>query len=631
MCPRSVVGPIAGSGQIGGGRLGTPGRWPHNLSRRTVATGAILDQFRPDLQGNSPFIVGVSGHRDLDPAELPRLKDAVAAFITQLKSYLPDTEVHMVVGMAPGADLLVVETALDLNVQIEAVLPMSLDQYAADFQPHTLQHLKELLRHPRVHCVELRADAQESRDAAPLSSVDARNAMYANLTDTLIRRSSLLLALWDGRPSNLSGGTADTVLRYLGVQIDASQDADALGFVSEVEELDPRTRLVYWAPTARINVAPLPLQRPACFLSGAGDNALHAHPSMPPCLKIQLEQFNDYNLEFRTLSASGRLGTPDSLLAPLPRLGAGSRSELLEDINAQYTKADALAVYYQRRSDRLFDLFAIMAFAMGIAYLMYDKLTSSRALLIVYLVMLFTGLGAYYVLEGRRWFSKHLTYRALAETLRARFYLRLAGADHRVNSTEVLALSGIDRFEGFSWITFVLNSIEPADISVLTDRPPESARQRCVEEAWIQSQHRYFTVKVAVLEKRSHRIERLKQALLVSILVVISSLFISGDTFDRMQTLRGISVKNMLTFTLGLLAVLLGAWELHQNKMATRELLWQYRNQRGHFARAKALLSRLTSVRRRQEVLAELGKDSLMESYLWTIHRYHREHEPPGG
>src|SRR5438046_5756713 len=143
-----------------GGRLGTPRRWLHNLSRRTVATGAMLDQFRPDVQGNSPFIVGVSGHRDLDPAELPRLKDAVAAFVTQLKSYLPATEVHMVVGMATGADLLVVETVLDLNVQVEAVLPMSLDQYAADFEPDTLQPLQELLRHPRVHLVELRADAQ---------------------------------------------------------------------------------------------------------------------------------------------------------------------------------------------------------------------------------------------------------------------------------------------------------------------------------------------------------------------------------------------------------------------------------------------------------------------------------------
>jgi hypothetical protein len=80
---------------------------------------------------------------------------------------------------------------------------------------------------------------------------------------------------------------------------------------------------------------------------------------------------------------------------------------------------------------------------------------------------------------------------------------------------------------------------------------------------------------------------------------------------------------------MGLLAVLLGVWELHQDKMATRELLWQYRNQLTHFSRARTQLARLSSGRTRTAVLAELGKDSLMESYLWAIHRYHREHEPP--
>jgi hypothetical protein len=28
--------------------------------------------------------------------------------------------------------------------------------------------------------------------------------------------------------------------------------------------------------------------------------------------------------------------------------------------------------------------------------------------------------------------------------------------------------------------------------------------------------------------------------------------------------------------------------------------------------------------------LIELGDASLMETYLWAIHRYHREHSPPG-
>ena len=121
----------------------------------------------------------------------------------------------------------------------------------------------------------------------------------------------------------------------------------------------------------------------------------------------------------------------------------------------------------------------------------------------------------------------------------------------------------------------------------------------------------------------------LRQGLFFAILIVISVLFIFGDALHHVDMGLGIPVRNMLTFSMGLLAVLLGVWELHQDKMATRELLWQYRNQLSHFARAKAELARIMTPGRRSQVLAELGKDSLMESYLWAIHRYHREHEPP--
>ena len=82
-------------------------------------------------------------------------------------------------------------------------------------------------------------------------------------------------------------------------------------------------------------------------------------------------------------------------------------------------------------------------------------------------------------------------------------------------------------------------------------------------------------------------------------------------------------------FLMGLLPVWLGIWELYQNKMAMRELLWQYRNQLGHFTIAELQLARDTTAERSQEILAQVGKEALMESYLWTIHRYHREYEPP--
>jgi len=567
-------------------------------------------------------MVGVSGHRDLDPDDSTRLREAVIDFVQQLKGHLPDTELRLIVGMAEGADLLVAETALGLGVPVEAVLPMPLEHYAADFDDRTLAQLKELLRRPQVRCVELSANAA-SAGTGPHSR-EQRDAMYANLTDTLIRRSSLLLALWDGRSSHLPGGTADTVLRYLGVRTDNDKEAQTVQFIEVAEEPENAPRLVYWTPALRSGATSERQVHSPCYLAGAGDNVLQVLRTMPERLKRQLAELNSYNLEYQRLSGAGRLGTPESLMASLPARAALPAGAMLEDIDTQYGKADALAVYYQRRSDRLFDLFAFMAFAMGVAYLIYEKLTESRALLIAYLVTLLTSLGVYYVLQGKRWFGKHLTYRALAETLRARFYLRLAGADQRMDAGEVLALSGIEKFRGFSWIGFVLKGIEAADVD-----PDRDLETQSVEQAWIEGQFRYFTRKVARLEKASRRVKHMRQFLLVAILIVISLLFAFGDQLHRIDMGLGIPLKNMLTFSMGFMAVLLAVWELHRDKMATRELLWQYRNQLGHFARARAQLARMSTPRRRNDVLVELGKDSLMESYLWAIHRYHREHEPP--
>jgi hypothetical protein len=531
-----------------------------------------LDALENSAIANSPFMVGVSGHRDLDADQLPRLREAVASFVCQLKKYLPDTDLHLIVGMAAGADLLVAETALGLGVEVEAVLPMPLAQYASDFDAPTLASLKELLRHPDVRCFELSCPASTAR-AADSHSPAQRDAMYANLTSSLIRRSSLLLALWDGRLSQLPGGTADTVLRFLGVRSDEHQGPETLEFVEARDGTEVTERLVYWTPTARSGGAPE--SRPPCFLIATGEDTLQVLTGMPKLLS-----HCDRPPVARQL-----------LLSVLPIALTPPERRLLADIDEQYGKADTLAVYYQRRSNLLFDLFAIMALAMGLAYLMYEKLTESRLLLIAYLLTLLTSLAVYYVLQGRRWFGKRLTYRALAETLRACFYLRLAGAGRSVDPAEVLALSGIDRFHGFGWIGFVIKGIEAPDVGESPPRWSERSEETGIEQAWIESQHAYFTRKVARLERSSQRVKRLRQGLFVAILLVISVLFVFGESVHHIDMGLGVPVRNMLTFSMGALAVLLGVWELHQDKMATRELLWQYRNQLRHFARARAAVA----------------------------------------
>jgi hypothetical protein len=124
-------------------------------------------------------------------------------------------------------------------------------------------------------------------------------------------------------------------------------------------------------------------------------------------------------------------------------------------------------------------------------------------------------------------------------------------------------------------------------------------------------------------------VRRLKTVMFIAILIDISAMFIFGDALKHVDAHTGLPVKNIVTFCSGFLAVVLGVWELRHNKMATRELLWQYRAQLGQFERARVLLGRNPGRGRREDLLIQLGSNSLMEIYLWAIHRYHREHSPP--
>jgi hypothetical protein len=584
----------------------------------------------PDQTNNrvSPFVVGVSGHRDLHPDTLPQLRVVLAQFLRQLRERLPDSDVRIMAGMATGADLLVVQTALALGFSVDAMLPMQLAQYAADFDQDSFALLRELLARPAVRCVELPLSARAEQDAAA-AGISLQDARYSMLTQTLSHGSSLLIALWDGESSPLPGGTADTVLRYLGVRTDRNKDDTRLEILDAAAEHDLPTRLVYWIPVTRARAGAAPDGGPPSYLAGLSDNALLRLPTMPHRLQVHLRSLNAYNREYHRLANSWRShGAPDSLMRDLPASLAVSARErpALERIDAQYGKADALALYFQRRSDQLFTFFNLVAFLMGLAYLVYEKFFSTRLLLMAYLLILTSSAGLYYVLHKRHWFAKHLMCRALAETLRVKFYLRLASGEHLVDAEEVLSLSGVNRFHGFGWIGHVLISLEsPASSSNAAGDNPRDG----VNLAWIENQRKYFVRKVAQLHRSAVRTKWLKRVLFGIIIAVVLILLLLGESAAQ-RSLFGISLENALTFVMGLVAVMLASWELHQNKMASRELLWQYRNQLKHFSRAGSQLARTFAASRRLEILAALGKDSLMESYLWTIHRFHREHEPPG-
>jgi hypothetical protein len=192
-----------------------------------------------------------------------QIRRHVAEFLAELRRRLPQSELRLMTGMAQGADLLVVQAALQAGWKIDAVLPLPLARYIEDFDAHSADELRVLLANPAVSSTELPAPAGADATAPRGTS---RAAFYSNLTQLLTEKCNLLLALWDGKSSSRAGGTAYTVSRYLAT----------------------RSRFVYWVPTPRGTEAPQLSQEPA-YLSSIAGNVLTTHGrEMPEALAQQL-------------------------------------------------------------------------------------------------------------------------------------------------------------------------------------------------------------------------------------------------------------------------------------------------------------------------------------------------------
>src|SRR5664279_1280003 len=90
---------------------------------KTVA--AAPTECRSRRCGPAPLIVGVTGHRDLDPNHLDHIRARVRDVFTELKRSCPHTPLVVISPLIEGADQLVAEIALEAEISaaLIAVLP----------------------------------------------------------------------------------------------------------------------------------------------------------------------------------------------------------------------------------------------------------------------------------------------------------------------------------------------------------------------------------------------------------------------------------------------------------------------------------------------------------------------------
>ena len=157
-----------------------------------------------------PLTIGITGHRNLRPDDIPGMEADLREFIGLLHLRFPHTPLLMISGLAEGADRLAVRIAMELHIPFLAVLPMRTDLYREDF-PESVEEFDLLLGQAEqvIECPSSTIDSQ------PMD----RNRGYQDLGAWLVRNSAILVTLWDGVTTNPApGGTADVVRSFLSGQ-----------------------------------------------------------------------------------------------------------------------------------------------------------------------------------------------------------------------------------------------------------------------------------------------------------------------------------------------------------------------------------------------------------------------------
>jgi hypothetical protein len=425
------------------------------------------------------------------------------------------------------------------------------------------------------------------------------------------------------------GGTLDVLTSFLEQRFDAEPSDEVPDPIRSSDEApDHAGPTAVWIQGARAgsDSTDAPSVQPAVYVGPSGISGVwHGGHAIPPALTNMLEDLSRTTLESTRTDAA-----PAGY--PLLRVGPGElgpiQRDALDDIHAAYLAADSLAMVNQTRSDWAFIGASLIAAGMGFAFLWFAKIDDHLGWLYAYLWLFAVGYVLFRMAHSRRWLHNHLSFRVLAETLRVRYFMALLGLDGAVDVRRVMAQTGVSSFPGFAWAR------EADRIGVpLAQGLPDSieSQGRVVNVHWVDDQAAYFGRKVKELKIRHERLELVQRGLYVLSFLAVLGIIAFGADLKSVYVPGHVSLKTILIFLMGLLPLWLTLWELHQGRMATRELLWQFRNQATIFGRASAELKGLGHDDAKAQIYVDLAERSLFETYLWTIHRFHREFSPPSG
>ncbi|MDB5937005.1 MAG: hypothetical protein JWQ01_4349 [Massilia sp.] len=554
----------------------------------------------------APFVVAVSGHRDLHPDDVAGAGERVFEALQLVADTLPDSALDFLSPLADGGDQLFAAQVLRLRaasdrparIRLLVPLPMPLDAYCAEQGQGDSAAFAARIA-PYLQAAD---DVFEIAPIALDAAVTLENAPYARLARYLAIHAHLVIAVWDGveAPVAAPGGTLDLV-HALARGFKRCADARS---ASRLAQPDFGRVLHVLARRAQSDAPPPDGAAGLRVLANHGGGAR-------ACIRAAGADLDTLNRRHRaslagdSASYGARLaavrgdflssvGTSESLCDPA--LAALARSFAVADVQAEEAKRG------WRLSWIVIALGAVLAASSSLLRLFsdaYGELIET----VSYGGGAAVAVGTYLWVgrAGRR--NAYLAYRALAEGLRVQMYWLAAGSTALV-SDYYLVKQGDDA----GWVRDALDALTCAP-ATRTLAPAQVAR------GWIDAQLSYLEGPNIARRRRQHALQAAcGRNLLIGGMVcalIGVGLTLHGAAKNAVVTVALIIAMKLLTDTGA-------AWLSFNGKMAHAQNLRQAAHLRAVYRRAdQALLAIERDGGDPHDLLAALGKEILDENANW--------------
>lgn len=558
-----------------------------------------------------PLVVSVTGHRDLVPAEIPEIRDRVRRFLCELRDSYPGRSVVVMSPLAEGADRLVAQEALGLNMPLHVPLPMPRDLYVTDFPTAESVAEFDALCEAAVEIYELPilpgSTLANLREQGP-----ERARQYAQVGVFLCAHCHVLLALWDGKLSDQLGGTSQVVRFH---HHDVMPGYTGASATARLSLADDESDLVYHVVCSRnrANGEPAPGLVPLSCSWYTSDVSEPRTGEMPLRHRQVFARANEFSADAQVHAEA----IPQGSYPLMSEAQAAGLPPGLRDINQAFCAADFLAIHYQKRVMSVLRISHGCALATGLAYITYADLAALRVLLLAALVPMVLAYGVSWLANHGSWHRKYLDYRTLAEGLRVQFYWAAAG----VTSGNVTKFAHDNFLQAqdpdLGWIRNVMR-VAGTECDV-RPRQDLAGLEFAVRE-WIgdekSGQLGYYRKKInerIAKQTTTHNVIRLS---LWATAIAFAALLAVGDWIPD-------GVQNPVTYLMGCILLLVGVRQSYAKSTAESELIKQYEFMHRIFRNARNKHDLAESDDERRHLLKILGDAALEEHAQWIL--MHRE------